>query len=61
MMKIARLKSSKLNYPKKEYKNELQGYKTTNATMRFPLNEKLPLDLIKKLVEARLNKNDEAK
>jgi len=43
-----------------EHKNELQGYVTTDATIRFPLNEKLPLDLIKKLVEARMKKNDEA-
>ena len=42
-----------------EHKSELQGYETTDATIRFPLNEKLPLDLIKKLVEARKKKNDE--
>ena len=44
-----------------EHKSELEGYQTTNATIRFPLNEKLPLDLIKKLVEARVKKNDEEK
>ena len=43
-----------------EHKSELQGYETTNATIRFPLNENLPLDLIKKLVQARVRKNDEA-
>ena len=43
-----------------EHKSELLGYETTNATIRIPLNEKLPLDLIKKLVEARKKKNDEA-
>ena len=43
-----------------EHKSELQGYETTDATIRFPLNQKLPLDLIKKLVEARVRKNDEA-
>jgi uncharacterized protein YdhG (YjbR/CyaY superfamily) len=43
-----------------EHKSELQGYETTDATIRFPLDEKLPLDLIKKLVEARVKKNDEA-
>ena len=42
-----------------EHKSELQGYETTDATIRFPLDEKLPLDLIKKLVEARKKKNDE--
>ena len=30
-----------------EHKSELKGYETTNATVRFPLDEKLPLDLIK--------------
>ena len=43
-----------------KHKSELQGYETTNATIHFPLNDKLPLDLIKKLVEARVRKNDEA-
>ena len=43
-----------------EHKIELQSYETTDATIRFPLNEKLPLDLIKILVEARKKKNDEA-
>ena len=43
-----------------EHKSELKGYETTKATVRFPLDEKLPLDLIKKLVEARVRKNDEA-
>ena len=42
-----------------EHSSELKEYETTNATIRFPLNEKLPLDLIKKLVEARVRKNDE--
>jgi hypothetical protein len=36
------------------------GYETTDATIRFPLNEQLPLALIKKLVEARIRRNDEA-
>jgi uncharacterized protein YdhG (YjbR/CyaY superfamily) len=43
-----------------EHKSELEGYETTNATIRFPLDEKLPLDLIKILVEARVRKNEEA-
>ena len=43
-----------------EHKSELKGYETTEATIRFPLGEKLPLDLIKKLVQARVRKNDEA-
>lgn len=43
-----------------EHKSELKGYETTKATVRFPLDEKLPLALIKKLVKARVRKNDEA-
>ncbi len=43
-----------------EHQSELQGYETTGATIRFPLNEKLPLALIEKLVQARVRKNDEA-
>jgi uncharacterized protein YdhG (YjbR/CyaY superfamily) len=43
-----------------EHKSELKGYKTTTATVRFSLDEKLPIALIKKLVKARVKKNDEA-
>jgi uncharacterized protein YdhG (YjbR/CyaY superfamily) len=43
-----------------EHKSELKGFETTNATVRFPLDEKLPLALIEKLVKARVRKNDEA-
>jgi uncharacterized protein YdhG (YjbR/CyaY superfamily) len=43
-----------------EHQSELKGYETTRATIRFPLDEELPLALIKKLVQARVRKNDEA-
>jgi len=43
-----------------EYTSELKGYVTTKGTVRFPLNEQLPLALIEKLVQARVRKNDEA-
>lgn len=43
-----------------EHKSELKDYETTKATVRFPLDEKLPLALIEKLVQARMRKNDEA-
>src|SRR5579859_2415058 len=43
-----------------EHQSELQGYETTKATVRFPLDEQLPLALIEKLVQARVRKNDEA-
>ena len=34
-----------------EHKSELKGYGTAQATVRFPLDQKLPLALIKKLVK----------
>lgn len=43
-----------------ECQSELEGYETTKATVRFPLDEKLPLALIEKLVKARVRKNEEA-
>ena len=44
-----------------EHEKELKAYGTSTATVRFPLNEKLPVRLIKKLVKARMIKNDEAR
>ena len=35
-----------------EHKNELADYQAAKATVRFPLNKKLPITLIKKLVKA---------
>ncbi|HMH10230.1 MAG TPA: DUF1801 domain-containing protein [Candidatus Nitrosopolaris rasttigaisensis] len=43
-----------------EHKSELKDYETTKATVRFPLDKKLPVMLIKKLIEVRVKKNDEA-
>lgn len=42
-----------------EHKSELNGYETTKVTIRFPLDKRLPVMLIKKLVKARINKNNE--
>ena len=39
-----------------EYKSELAGYATTKSAVRFPLDQKLPIALIKKLVKARMKK-----
>ena len=44
-----------------EHKSELKGYETAKATVRFPLNKKLPVALIKKLVRARVKKNEKKK
>jgi len=42
-----------------EHKNELKDYSTSKATVRFPLDKKLPISLIKKLIKARMRKNKE--
>ncbi len=42
------------------YLGELKKYQTAKATIRFPLNEELPISLIKKLVKAGVKRNDEA-
>jgi uncharacterized protein YdhG (YjbR/CyaY superfamily) len=44
-----------------EHKIELEGYGTATATIRFPLDKKLPVALIKKLIKARMKKNEAKK
>lgn len=44
-----------------EHARELAAYKTTKSAVQFPLEEKLPLPLIKRLVKARLKKNKSAR
>ncbi len=44
-----------------EYAKELKKYQTGKATIRLPMDEKLPLGLIKKMVKARVRYNEEAK
>jgi uncharacterized protein YdhG (YjbR/CyaY superfamily) len=44
-----------------EHESELAGYETNNATVRFPLDKKLPVALIRKLVRARMKKNEAKK
>lgn len=40
-----------------EHKTELKQYQTGKATLRFPLDQKLPVTLITKLIKARMKKN----
>jgi len=44
-----------------EHKKELGGFGTTKSAVHFPLNEKIPAALVKKLVKARMNKNEAEK
>jgi len=41
-----------------EHKRELTAYKTTKSAIHFALDKKLAIPLIKKLVRARMKKND---
>jgi len=41
-----------------EHKKELADYQTAKGTVRFPLDRELPIPLIKKLVKARMKKNE---
>ncbi len=41
-----------------EHASELKAYKTAKATIQFPLDKKLPIGLIKKLVKARMKINE---
>ena len=45
----------------KGHQNELKKYQTAKATIRFPLNEDLPIALIKKLVKAGIKNNEAEK
>jgi len=40
------------------FEKELQGYKTSKGTVQFPLGQPLPLDLIKSIVEFRVQENN---
>ena len=44
-----------------EHKKELKDYETTMATVRFPLDRPLPIALVKKLIRARMKKNEAGK
>ncbi len=42
-------------------KDEVKKYRTSKATLRFPLDTKIPVQLIKKLVKMQMKKNEEKK
>jgi uncharacterized protein YdhG (YjbR/CyaY superfamily) len=44
-----------------EHKKELANYKTTKSALHFPLDKKIPVPLVKKLIKARMKKNDDEK
>jgi uncharacterized protein YdhG (YjbR/CyaY superfamily) len=44
-----------------EHQSELRDYETAKATVRFPIGKPLPVALIKKLIKARIKKNDARK
>lgn len=41
-----------------DHRKDLAGYETTKSAVHLPLDEKIPAQLIKKLVKARMKKND---
>jgi uncharacterized protein YdhG (YjbR/CyaY superfamily) len=42
-----------------EHKKELSGYVTTKSAIHFPLERKMPIRLVKKLIKAAMKKNEE--
>jgi uncharacterized protein YdhG (YjbR/CyaY superfamily) len=44
-----------------EHKQELKGYETTKSAVHFPIGKPLPTGLIRKLVKARMAKNENGK
>ena len=43
-----------------DHEKDLKGYKTTKSAVQFPLDQELPIPLIKKLVKARIKWNTQS-
>lgn len=43
--------------PIEEFKDELEGYVTSKGTVRFPLDKRLPLGLIGKIIKHNVQRN----
>ena len=41
------------------FKNRLSSYKTSKGAVQFPLNEPLPLELVKEMVRFRVKENSD--
>jgi uncharacterized protein YdhG (YjbR/CyaY superfamily) len=39
------------------FKEKLSGYEVSKGTVRFPLNEPIPFDLVKEMVRFRVKEN----
>jgi len=42
----------------KTFKGELEGFSTSKGTIHFPIDEPLPVALIKRMVKARVAENE---
>lgn len=47
-----------LGSPQKQFKDELSMYKTGKGSIQFPLDKKLPIGLIAKIIKFRVKEND---
>lgn len=41
------------------FKDELKGYKTSKGAIQFPIEEGIPLNLVKKIVKFRVKENEQ--